>query len=42
MVAGDLAHVEDGFTTAAGRDGTLQIWVEHGNQHLTEHAMVSL
>ncbi|GIR97274.1 MAG: hypothetical protein CM15mP100_4940 [Alphaproteobacteria bacterium] len=28
--------------TASGRDVTLQIWVEHGNQHLTEHAMASL
>ena len=42
MVAGDLALVEDRFNTASGRDVTLQIWVEHGNQHLTEHAMVSL
>ena len=42
LVAGDLALAEDRFTTASGRDVTLQIWVEHGNQHLTEHAMVSL
>ena len=42
LVAGDLACVEDQFTTASGRTVTLQIWVEHGNQHLTDHAMESL
>ena len=42
LVAGNLALVEDRFTTASGRDVRLQIWVEHGNQHLTEHAMESL
>ena len=42
LVAGDLACVEDQFTTASGRDVTLQIWVEHGNEHLTGHAMGSL
>ncbi len=42
LVAGDLACVEDHITTASGRDVTLQIWVEHGNQHLTGHALDSL
>ena len=42
LVAGDLALAEDRFTTASGRDVTLHIWVEHGNQHLTHHAMESL
>ena len=42
LVAGDLACVEDQFTTASGRAVTLQIWVEHGNEHLTDHAMESL
>ena len=42
LVAGDLALVEDHFTTASGRSVTLQIWVEHGNEHLTGHAMNSL
>ena len=42
LVAGDLALVEDRFTTASGRKVTLQIWVEQGNQHLTDHAMESL
>ena len=34
--------MEDHLTTASGRDVTLQIWVEHGNEHLTGHAMESL
>ena len=42
VVAGNLALAQDRFTTASGRDVTLQIWVEHGNQNLTDHAMESL
>ena len=42
LVAGDLTCVEDHLTTASGRSVTLQIWVEHGNEHLTSHAMDSL
>ena len=42
LVAGDLTCVEDHLTTASGRAVTLQIWVEHGNEHLTGHAMDSL
>ena len=42
LVAGDLTCVEDQFTTVSGREVTLQIWVEHGNEHLTGHAMDSL
>ncbi|MDR5868026.1 aminopeptidase N [Halomonas koreensis] len=42
LVAGDLKKVEDGFTTAGGRDVTLQIWVEEENLGKTDHAMASL
>ena len=42
LVAGDLALAEDSFATASGRKVKLQIWVEDGNQHLTDHAMESL
>ncbi|PHQ71472.1 MAG: aminopeptidase N [Sneathiella sp.] len=42
LVAGDLACVEDHFTTRSGRDVTLQIFVEHGNEDKCGHAMVSL
>ncbi|MCL7940054.1 aminopeptidase N [Halomonas sp. ATCH28] len=42
LVAGDLRKVEDRFTTASGRDVTLQIWVEEENLDKTDHAMASL
>ena len=42
MVAGDLDHVTDHYTTMDGRDVELRIYVEHGNAHLTGHAMESL
>ncbi|GAB2715687.1 aminopeptidase N [Halomonas garicola] len=42
LVAGDLACVEDSFTTMGGRDVTLQIWVEEENLGKTDHALASL
>ncbi|WP_416137554.1 aminopeptidase N [Halomonas sp. HK25] len=42
LVAGDLEKVEDTFTTASGREVTLQIWVEEENLGKTDHAMASL
>ncbi|MBB3142909.1 aminopeptidase N [Halomonas organivorans] len=42
LVAGDLQKVEDRFTTAGGREVTLQIWVEEENLGKTDHAMASL
>jgi aminopeptidase N len=42
LVAGDLACVEDGFTTASGRQVALRFWVEHGNEDRCGHAMESL
>ncbi|USG59822.1 aminopeptidase N [Sneathiella marina] len=42
LVAGDLACVEDHFTTASGRDVLLQIFVEKGNEDRCNHAMTSL
>ena len=42
LVAGDLEKVEDNFTTASGRQVTLQIWVEQENLGKTAHAMASL
>lgn len=42
LVAGDLACIEDQFTTASGREVTLQIFVEHHNQDKCDHAMRSL
>ncbi|HVG04981.1 MAG TPA: aminopeptidase N [Burkholderiaceae bacterium] len=42
LVAGNLAVHEERFTRASGRDATLQIYVEHGNQDKTQHAMASL
>ncbi|WP_163576977.1 aminopeptidase N [Halomonas faecis] len=42
LVAGDLVKVEDRFTTASGREVTLQIWVEEENLDKTDHAMASL
>lgn len=42
LVAGDLAHIEDKFTTASGRDVTLKIFVEEKDLDKCEHAMSSL
>ena len=42
MVAGDLGMVEDHHRTTSGRDVTLRIYVEHGNEGRTGHAMASL
>jgi aminopeptidase N len=42
MVAGDLAHVEDKFITMSGREVTLRIFVEHGDEDRCGHAMDSL
>ncbi len=42
LVAGDLAHVEDGFTTASGRRVTLRIYVEEKDLDKCGHAMRSL
>ena len=42
LVAGDLELVSDQFVTASGRHVDLHIYVEHGNGHLTAHAMDSL
>ena len=42
MVAGDLVHIEDSFTTCSGRDIQLQIFVESENIDKCEHAMTSL
>jgi aminopeptidase N len=42
LVAGDLALVEDRFTTASGRDVSLRIYVEQENLDRCQHAMESL
>ena len=42
LVAGDLAVVEDHFTTASGRDVILRIFVEPGNENRCGYAMNSL
>ena len=42
LVAGDLAAVRSEFVTASGRPVQLVIYVEHGNEHLANHAMASL
>lgn len=42
LVAGNLACVEDQFTTSSGRRIQLKIYVEHGNEHKCSHAMESL
>ena len=42
LVAGDLARVEDRFTTVSGRDVALRFWVEHGNEDRCGHAIESL
>jgi aminopeptidase N len=42
LVAGDLACIEDQFTTRSGRQVQLQIFTEHHNRDKCDHAMVSL
>ncbi|RED48018.1 aminopeptidase N [Aestuariispira insulae] len=42
LVAGDLAMMEDRFTTMGDRDVTLRIFVEHGNESRCAYAMDSL
>ena len=42
LVAGDLACVEDRFTTVGGREVALRFWVEHGNEDRCGHAIESL
>ncbi|MBD3610206.1 MAG: aminopeptidase N, partial [Gammaproteobacteria bacterium] len=42
LVAGDLAHIEDTFTTMSGREVVLRIYSEHHNIGQCDHAMRSL
>ncbi len=42
LVAGDLARIEDTFTTMSGRRVDLHIYVQHHNIDKCEHAMRSL
>ena len=42
LVAGDLAHIEDHYTTRSGRRVKLEIYTDKGNEKRTEHAMTSL
>ncbi len=42
LVAGDLAHIADTFTTMSGRKVDLRIYVEHGKQDRAGYAMDSL
>ncbi|MEM9123217.1 MAG: aminopeptidase N, partial [Pseudomonadota bacterium] len=42
LVAGDLAHIDDQFTTQSGRQVTLQIFVEHGKEDRCAYAMDAL
>lgn len=42
LVAGDLAHIEDSFTTCSGREVALKIFVEPKDLDKCDHAMVSL
>ena len=42
LVAGDLAHIEDSFTTCGGRDVALRIYVEEKDIGKCDHAMLSL
>ncbi len=42
LVAGDLACIEDSFTTSSGREVSLQIYTEHHNRDKCDHAMLSL
>jgi aminopeptidase N len=42
LVAGRLVATESEFTTRSGRKALLQVWVEPGNEHKTDHALRSL
>ena len=42
LVAGDLVHVEDKFRTMSGREVTLRIFVERGNEDRCGYAMEAL
>ncbi|HCS66306.1 MAG TPA: aminopeptidase N [Cellvibrio sp.] len=42
LVAGDLAHIEDTFTTCSNRDVALKIFVEPKDLDKCDHAMTSL
>ncbi len=42
LVAGDLAFIEDHYTTMSGRDVLCRIYVQHHNIDQCDHAMVSL
>ena len=42
LVAGDLACIEDHFTTSSGRDVTLHIYVQHHNADKCAYAMAAL
>jgi len=42
LVAGDLVHIEDHFTTRSGLDVTLRIYVRKGDENQCFHAMNAL
>src|SRR5689334_24037330 len=42
LVAGDLAHISDQYTTLSGRNIDLKVYVEHGNESRAYYAMDSL
>ncbi len=42
LVAGDLTHIHDIFTTKSGRKVDLYIYVRHGDESQCDHAMESL
>jgi aminopeptidase N len=42
LVAGDLGHIRDEYTTLTGRTIDLRVYVEHGNEPRAEYAMDSL
>lgn len=42
LVAGDLAEVQDSFTTMSGREVGISFYVEHGQEQQAAHAVESL
>ncbi len=42
LVAGDLVHIKDQFTTMSGQDVDLYIYVREGDEEQCDHAMQSL
>lgn len=42
LVAGDLVHIQDSFTTCSGRSVDLRIYVRTGDENQCRHAMDSL